>query len=99
VVTSLGSESVTEYVVEDRILRKETMSFAIGALISQVVERGQLIFCYSPLSANLIPHKVIMSDANIVGNSITQTLNWWPSMEKLMVDSYPLPLLQAVERN
>jgi hypothetical protein len=87
-----------EYVVEDNILGKETLSFAIGALISRVVERGQLIFYYSPLSANLIPHKVIMR-TKIVGNSITQTLTGWPSMEKLILDSYPLPLLQAVEQN
>jgi hypothetical protein len=67
VATSFESESVAEYVVEDHMLGKETMSFAIGALISWVVERGQLIFCYSPLSANLIPYKVIVSEAKDSG--------------------------------
>jgi hypothetical protein len=52
-VTSLWSEIVAEYIVEDCILGKKTVSLAIEVLISRVVERCQLIFGYCPLSANL----------------------------------------------
>jgi hypothetical protein len=37
------------------------VSLAIEVLISRIVERCQLIFCYGPFSENLIPKKVIMS--------------------------------------
>jgi hypothetical protein len=57
----LRSESVLEYVVEDSILWKQTVSFARGVLISWVVERCQLIFCYDSFSANFSSHKVIVS--------------------------------------
>jgi hypothetical protein len=43
------------------------VSLAIEVLISRVVERCQLIFCYCPLSANLISKKVIVSDAKDSG--------------------------------
>jgi hypothetical protein len=56
-----------EYIVEDCILRKKTVSLAIEVLISQEVERCQLIFCYCLLSANLSPKKVIVSEAKDSG--------------------------------
>jgi hypothetical protein len=63
VVTSLWSESVAEYVIENSILGKQTVSFAIGVLNSQVVEWSQLILCYSPFSANLSLQKVIVGQS------------------------------------
>jgi hypothetical protein len=56
-----------EYIVEDCILGKKTVSLAIEVLISWEVERCQLIFRYCPLSANLNPKKVIMSEAKDSG--------------------------------
>jgi hypothetical protein len=66
-VTSLWSESVSEYIIEDCILRKKTVSLAIEVPISQEVERCQLILCYSPFCADLSPQKVIMSEAKDSG--------------------------------
>jgi hypothetical protein len=37
------------------------MNLAIEVLISRIVERCQLIFCYGPFNDNLIPKKVIVS--------------------------------------
>jgi hypothetical protein len=54
---------VAEYVVEDSILRKETVTFAIGAFISRVVERCQLIFHCGSFSVDFGPHKVIVSQS------------------------------------
>jgi hypothetical protein len=61
------SERVAEYIIEYCILGKKTVSLAIEVLISRVVERSQLIFCYCPLSANLSPKKVITSKAKDSG--------------------------------
>jgi hypothetical protein len=67
VVTSLWSESVSEYIVEDCILGKKIVSLTIEVLTSMEVERCQLILCYSPFSADLSPQKVIVSEAKDSG--------------------------------
>jgi hypothetical protein len=53
------------------------MSLAIEVLISQIVERCQLIFCYGPFSENLIPKKVIVSqieDSREVHDTYTESV-------------------------
>jgi hypothetical protein len=66
-VTSLWNESASEYIVEDCILGKKTMSLAIEVLISCEVERCQLILCYSLFSDDLSLQKVIVSEAKNSG--------------------------------
>jgi hypothetical protein len=63
VVTSLWSESVAEYVVENSILGKQIVSFAIPVLISRVVEWSQHILRYSPFSADLSPQEVTIGQS------------------------------------
>jgi hypothetical protein len=77
VLTSIWSESVAENIVEDRILEKKTVRLAIEVLISRIVERCQLIFCYGPFSDNLIPKKVIVSqtkDSREVHGTYTESV-------------------------
>jgi hypothetical protein len=66
-VTSLGSESVAEDIVEDSVLRKQTMCCAKVVLIPRKVEWCQLIFCYSPLSDDLRPMEVIVGHCKYSG--------------------------------
>jgi hypothetical protein len=71
--------NVVENIVEDRILGKKTMSLAIEVLISRIVERCQLIFCYGPFSDNLSPKKVIMSqteDSREVHDTYTESVTF-----------------------